>query len=482
MIALNSMRRPTVVLTCALAAVYLTACGGGGGGSGSSGNGGSGTGSVGGVTPPRTQPIGSTATPPSGSTATRTNTPGGTPASTPVDTATPVVESTPTQTPIIVKGGNLADAIRNTPSGQTLYVAPGSYAALKLRAGDVQGPIAVIADVTGQVTGTSPAPVLIDARGTTSAISLTSVDDLTFDGLTVRGATDSAILVDSGTGITIRNCTVESNDGDGIVVQDSDSTLVFDNLAHDNVGAGIVLLGSAATQVINNTSYNNAQGVFIGSSNTFDSSDVLVKSNIFNKNDPGDGSAAGIVAETASLSGYDGDYNLNTDGYDGPSAGDNDLDADPLFILPSSDDFHVLPPGPDGSGGSPVINKGDPATDGDLVAQLQVRTVRSDRFPDTGRVDIGFHYGNAIASTPTPVPTKTRATTPTRTTAGTAVPTRTPTRTATLGTPAATTAVTHTMTPAQPTATPTATTRNRPATSTPKPPTPTRTPITPKPH
>jgi parallel beta-helix repeat protein len=328
-------------------------------------------------------------------------------------------------------------------------VAPGSYPALAVQSSDLQGPVTLLADVTGATE--SVGAVTIDAGGhSVAAVSISGVSGLTIDGITAQGGTEEGILVVDSPDTTIRNCIAGNNRGDGVFVQSSDATLLFDNLSYGNTGAGIRIYSSNDVSVINNTIYGNrGAGIFIGTA-ADPSFGVVVENNIIDTN-LGDG------IEVRSGSDYMGDYNMNTDGYaPGTAGGVHDVigsSGSPGFVAPSLEDFHLTPQADDCTGGSPAINAGDPATAEDLVAILTQRTTRSDGLVDCvgalccttltadptpqpvelqpGQVDLGYHYAAPLA-TPTPAPRNpTRTRTPTRT------PTITPTGTAT-GTPAAT--------------------------------------------
>ena len=138
-----------------------------------------------------------------------------------------------------------------------------------------------------------------------------------------------------------------------------------------------------------------------------------MRNNILNKNTP-----TGIVVDPgppSSLDGFDADFDLNTDGYSGNTAGANDSAADPLFIFPSGGDFHL-------AFGSQAIDSGTDAIGSDLVGELQLLTTQTDGTLDTSLPDRGYHFVAPIP-TPTRVPKVTR--TPTPTVRNTSTPTRT---------------------------------------------------------
>jgi parallel beta-helix repeat protein len=326
-------------------------------------------------------------------------------------TPTPVGSRTPVPQTIIVRpGSSITDAARIASAGSLIIVAPGLYAPVNLHAGDLKGPITLVADVNGLQTDSSAAPVTINVRGSSPGIHLSGLNDVTIDGFTVRGASDAGVLVEQSAGIVVQNCTVADSRGDGIRIEESSSALAFDNLLFGNSGSGIQVSGSGDVRLINNTLYENKGGGIVVGDAGLPSNAILVRNNIVNFNTP-----TGLQAD-ASTDGYDSDYNLTTDAYgtDTPS-GEHDIVgniANPLFIAPAREDFH-LANGVSGSQ-SPAVNAGDPAIDADIADALDQRTTQTDGSVDAPPVDLGYHYP-AVLPTPTPRPKPTRTPTPTAT-------------------------------------------------------------------
>ncbi len=335
------------------------------------------------------------------------------PQATPTGTPLPIFTQPPSGGVLIVRPGQDITAIaKAAPSGATLLVAPGVYASVILNPGDLQGPLTLIADVTGAGTDSPAAPVVISVRGTSPAVDLSGQSDLTLDGFSLRGGVGAGVRVSDSSRITVRNCLIAENRGDGVVFDASSDGLVFNNVIFDNAGSGVRVLGTVGLRVINNTVYGNADdGVVVGDASD-PSSDPVIRSNIFNGN-----GGAGLSID-ASTTAVDFDYNLNTDGYAGDAEpAPHDIAgtlANPLFVAPAREDFH-LALGLVGSQ-SPAVDTGDPATDAALVAALTVRTTQPDGTLDTPPVDLGYHYA-APAPTPTPRPRPTRTPTPTATAA-----------------------------------------------------------------
>ena len=325
--------------------------------------------------------------------------------------ATPTPVGAPVGRVVIGRpGASIADAARAAPPGSTIVVAPGLYAPVDLTGGNLQGPITLVADVSGLQTDSPAAAVTINVRGSSAGIHLSGQGNVTLDGFTVRGAASAGVLVEQSDGVTVQNCTVTGSRGDGMLFTGSSSSLALDNLIFGNSGSGIEVRGSNDVRLINNTLYQNQNaGIAVGDA-ADPSSAIMVRNNIVNLNTP-----TGLVADP-STDGYDADYTLNTDGYGADTpAGFHDVIgniANPLFIAPAREDFH-LANGLSGSQ-SPAVNAGDPAIEADIADALDRRTTQTDGSVDTPPVDLGYHYP-PVQPTPTPKPKPTRTPTSTRT-------------------------------------------------------------------
>ncbi len=321
----------------------------------------------------------------------------GAPAPTPGSGETPV-------TVIVRAGGNIAQAARSVPAGSTVIVSPGVYAPITFAPGDLQGALTLLADETGVLTQSVAAPITINAHGAAAGIVITGQNGLTIDGFHVQNSSSAGILVQNSSSIVIRNCVVTTSGGAGIHVTQTDQTLVFDNLGYGNTGAGVELQCTSGIQVINNTLYGNKDsGILIAQS-----SPTLTQNNITDANLP-----VGFTVNADSTTGYQTDFNLNTDGYGaGTPIGARDINAintpsillNPLFIAPTLGDFH-LQLGITGSG-SPAVDAAAPTTDPNLVDQLSKRSTQSNGALDVPPPDLGYHYASVVAAA-TPAPTAT---------------------------------------------------------------------------
>jgi parallel beta-helix repeat protein len=313
---------------------------------------------------------------------------------------TPTPTGTPTGDVLVVhSGASIGDIARAARAGSTLFVEPGVYGPIALRAGDLRGPITLIADVNALRSDSPAAPVTISVRGNVPGIRLSGLSNVTIDGFSVRGGVGAGVVVEQSTAVAVQNCLVTGTRGDGVRFDGSSSVLALDNLVFGNSGSGILVRGSSDVRLINNTLYQNqAAGISVGE--TAQPSDAItLRNNILNLNTP-----VGLTTDL-STSGYDADFNLNTDGYgaDTPQGVDDIIGnvANPLFIAPAREDFH-LARGLSGSQ-SPAVDAGDPEIDAEVAAALGQRTTQTDGSADMPPVDLGYHYP-AVLPTPTPLP------------------------------------------------------------------------------
>jgi parallel beta-helix repeat protein len=219
-------------------------------------------------------------------------------------------------------------------------------------------------------------------------------------GILLRGA-DDAVL---------QNNIVYANGDDGIQLRDCNDAQVVNNLVYANGKHGVSIgrvTAAPRTLVLNNTFFANGDwGVEVGDPRGA-SPGAAVVNNIVWQN--GDG--IGVLRESlrpSSVCGYLAGFNLVLDAY-GPETPHNVFDraADPLFVDPlgptdgvlggervdgafvdrsADDDFRLRQPGEERT--SPAIDAGSGG-----IAELGLSgSTASDRSPDSGVVDIGFHY------------------------------------------------------------------------------------------
>lgn len=239
------------------------------------------------------------------------------------------------------------------------------------------------------------------------------------------------IFVRGGEHAVVQNNVIYANAFTGITLRGAPESLLVNNLVYANgdegiaIGSGFIAPEEQGTAtdsfaspnaiVLNNTIYGNGEwGIEIG--NRFvPSPGAAVVNNIVWRNGGGE-LGIGVLNErgatgvrTPSVCGYVAGFNAVLDGY-GPDTPRNVYDRrdDPLFVNPAGpdgvlggeyvdgvfvdrsadDDFRLRQVVGEGTR-SPAVDAG--ATEAALLG-LSGSTA-SDGRPDTGRIDLGFHYG-----------------------------------------------------------------------------------------
>ncbi|MCK6555109.1 right-handed parallel beta-helix repeat-containing protein [Candidatus Binatia bacterium] len=288
-------------------------------------------------------------------------------------------------------------AARLAPRGGRVVVGPGTYreGVTTDGSGRPARQVTFLADPTGALTGDLPGPVVVDAAGSAvgAGFRFANAPGVVVDGFEITGAADGGVVLKSGSDdATVRNCRVRGNPGSGIRIQDSVRAVIFNNLVHDNAGEGIAVVGQAGGSpdawVISNTiARNGGRGLTIGTSRAA-SPGAQVRNNVLQEN----GSGAPTPLENikvfttpASEVGYAGDYNLVYPPTYLPAdiTGANDIPRDAGFEFPGGGDFRLRQD-------SPAIDAGDvlPRT---LGVALGLRSATG-TTPDTGRLDLGYHF------------------------------------------------------------------------------------------
>lgn len=189
---------------------------------------------------------------------------------------------------------------------------------------------------------------------------------------------------------------IYNNGADGIWVSGSGVT-IFNNLVyangHSTTGKfGITLAGGEHHLIINNTVYGNINGgLRLGTSNSVPVFSTVLN-NIVVNNAIGIKEPAGTDYVGHAILDYNNVYN-NTSNYQlskgsGTVKGANSLSDDPIFVDPANGDFHLGRRDTGQVADSPVIDKGSDTAE---AVGLGGRTAFIDKYPDTGRVDLGYH-------------------------------------------------------------------------------------------
>jgi hypothetical protein len=172
----------------------------------------------------------------------------------------------------------------------------------------------------------------------------------------------------------------------------------MNNISYNNLSDGITSNGSSGNKYYHNVSYQNGKyGISDGWRNETSNGLSVLINNIAYKNTQADVSLAagmtsashnnlwGVIRWNGTIySGLDSFYTASL--LDNPSAGAlSSLQGDPLFVNPTTYDFHLQP-------NSPAINRGDPSNPAQVVAS---------GIPDLGALEFG---GTVSIPSPSPSP------------------------------------------------------------------------------
>jgi parallel beta-helix repeat protein len=221
-------------------------------------------------------------------------------------------------------------AVDGLTAGDVVYVAPGEYPLQPTTPGeprptevaefrDVLGtaaqPVSLIADITGEKTGTDPGDVVVDGDDAAIGLRVSRSTHIIIDGfriISARGNNGAGIQVRSGSDdVTVRNCVI-TDSGDGVRVENSNDALIFNNLIYGNDNRGIrISNGSVRASVINNTIVNNRdRGVAIGGANAQNvaPTGATLRNNLIQNNN--NVSISIEQGPPSAVVGYSGNFNL----------------------------------------------------------------------------------------------------------------------------------------------------------------------------
>ena len=305
-------------------------------------------------------------------------------------------------------------AVDGLVAGDIVYVAPGTYPVLPVAPGepqptevveisDVVGtaaqPVQIIADPSGERTGTSAGDVIIDAKDAAIGVRLSRSVHVTIDGFRIvraKGNNGAGIQVRSGSDdATIRNCVI-TDGADGVRVENSNDAVIFNNLIYGNDNRGVRIgNGSTRAHIINNTIVDNRdRGVSIGGANADNmaSTGATLRNNIVQNN-----SNVSISVEDgppSALEGYSGNFNLvfyadladQTKTYRPTTiVGAKDVNLDAQFVNAAAGDFRLQTT-------SPAIDAGTGGIGDALLAALFDRSTTADGVADDPPADLGYHF------------------------------------------------------------------------------------------
>jgi len=286
--------------------------------------------------------------------------------------------------------GSIGKALATIATDGLVVIGPGNYNEGGLRFGGLDAANvfpALLGDTTGVLTGDAPGAVTVDSTGRAAPIVAGPV---LIDGLTFTGARGPGLRILRGAhDVTIRNSIFCGNGGSGLITRGDGVTLLNDLVAA-NGGVGVSVLlprGRHATRLLNDTAAaNERQGITVHGLSSKDSP-LMAYNNIVSGN-----GGTGLTWRALRGGRPAAGHNLNTDGYGaGTAPGAGDLTVAPEFTggttaltagCPDPTAFAVAPT-------SPVIDAGVGTA---VEMGLGIRSVTTAGLPDTGPIDLGFHY------------------------------------------------------------------------------------------
>lgn len=308
-------------------------------------------------------------------------------------------------------------ALQTANAGDIVAVLPGTYTASveSIRDGTATAPITLRAVNPGTVTIQPPAGssgvyiahhyhivegLLITGAATGLQMGPYKNTGAAVVGLTARGN----VLLANGIGIKFTNATdgtaahniVRDSARDGIQYNGNGAT-IFNNLI---VGNGRSLTGDFALvlatgdrhQIINNTVFGNLNGgIRLATSNSVPVFSTVLN-NIVVQNPVGVREPAGsdyvgrAVLDYNDVYGNTSDYALSKGS--GSKPGSSSLSLPPVFVDPMTTDFRLGRKATGQTADSPLIDKGSDTAE---AVGLGGRTAFTDKYPDKGRVDLGYH-------------------------------------------------------------------------------------------
>ena len=307
--------------------------------------------------------------------------------------------------------------LQSALAGETVVILPGLYAVNvdSVRDGTVSAPITIRAMDPGTVTIQPPGG---------SALYIAHHYH-TVEGLTVTGAgtalqmgpyknTGAEVVglvarenhvYGNGIGLKFTNVrdgtamhsVIHGNRKDGILYSGSSAT-IFNNLVYANGSDltgenGITFASGNNHQITNNTVYGNYNGGIRLGTSTSAPVFSTVLNNIVVQNQVGIREPAGSGYTGKTILNYNDVYNNSGGNYvlskgSGSAPGSNSISLDPVFVAPTTADFRLGRKATGQAANSPAIDRGS-----DTAANLNLggRTAFTDKYPDVGQVDLGYH-------------------------------------------------------------------------------------------
>ena len=343
-----------------------------------------------------------------------------------VRTPTPTPTATPSILYVPAEYSTIRSAILTAKDGDTVLVANGTFTGTSNKNLNFQGKEIIVKSQNG------PENCIIDCRssGRAAVFAGGENENTVFSGFTVKNGSSSSgsavYIQDSSPVITncifqsnttsgdggaifcssadphISDCIIRNNtaadDGGGVYLYDSSpaitNCLIQDNFATD-LGGGVYCEQYSSPEIVNCTIYSNETDHEGGGISAMTNCSPQVTSCIFQYNQPQQiYLSGGSITVT---------YSDIEEGY--PGIGN--ISSNPYFVSGPMGDFYL------NLSLSPCFNAGStPASNvcfkiAEGYGCLGMYTMRIDETPDTGLVDMGFHYKITIPPTYTPFPTFT---------------------------------------------------------------------------
>jgi hypothetical protein len=300
----------------------------------------------------------------------------------------------------------IQSGINGAANGDTVMIAPGTYYEFEI---DFLGKDIV-------VMGTDPddfsivESTVVDGDSLGSVFWFVSGEDSTsvLAGLTIRGG-----FADKGGGIfceesspTIsRNIITENvvlSAGGGMIIRNNADATIVDNIITDNEagisGGGIRCENSTSILIKNNLITNNWAGSHGGGISTHIANPTIIINNTITDNTVDFVNGGGGLTCTYSPfvtnciiwnnspRQISGDPRITYTDIEGYMVGEGNIDEDPLFVDPVTNDYHLQQDPPQPGVINPCVDTGDPSS------SMIIGTTRTDSIMDFGIVDMGYHY------------------------------------------------------------------------------------------
>jgi parallel beta-helix repeat protein len=306
-------------------------------------------------------------------------------------------------------------AVADAQAGDSIIVMPGLYAETveSKRDGASGKPILIKAATPGTVTVNPPAGSpgffishnyhtldgLIVTGSSVNGVQAgphdgggAEVTGIVISGNHVFGNGLAGIKLSNATGAAVMHNVVNNNTKDGIVYAGAQAN-IFNNLVYSNFGTGgeygITISSGSGHKITNNTVYGNVKGGIRLGTTTSSPVAATALNNIVSGNagvgikEPANCCASQLVDFNDVFGNASANYDLST-----TPVGANSISSDPGFVSPSNADFRLGRLATGQAADSPCIDRGSAGSD---TLGLGGRTAFTDKAPDTGLVDLGYH-------------------------------------------------------------------------------------------